>query len=325
MRVDCPTTTMPHVPGLRSCYAKVGRIVMFGRCLDKIRLHAKGQLPADYVPNLGDDKFALFDSRLCRFLGVPYSRLRAKTLEGGTDEQILAWCEETGKAHTDEECMIWNHFIAKLGWRDNRTEVLKDRVKAWGQQGLVVETIVDNIEYDEGRDPVGAQPWSEPSSKVVMIMGVAGCGKTTVGARLAQDLGWGFRDADDFHPPENVAKMAAGLPLNDEDRAPWLEAIRAYVEAKLMTNTSAVVTCSALKEKYRTTVLPDPSRVKLVHLNGDYQLILERISQRQGHFMKDTMLKSQFEALEAPKDALTLDVANSPEALVGQIRKAYGL
>ena len=316
---------MPHVPGLRSCYVKVGRIVMFGRSVDKIRLHAKGQLPADYVPNLGDHKFALFDARLCRFLGVPYSDLKAKVLEGGSDEQVLAWAHAHGTPRSDEECMVWNHFVLKLGWRDNRTSVLRERVAAWGQTGKTVETIVDNIEYDEGRDPVALRPWDEPASPVVLIMGVAGCGKTTVGAKLAQDLGWGFRDADDFHPPENVAKMAAGIPLTDEDRAPWLAAIGQFIDTKLWTQTPAVVTCSALKERYRATVVTDPARVKLVHLNGDYRLILERISQREGHFMKESMLKSQFETLEAPKEALVLDIAQSPEVLVSQIRAAYSL
>lgn len=316
---------MPHVPGLRSCYAKVGRIVMFGRTIDKIRLHAKGQLPADYIGNLGDHKFPLFDSRLCRFLGVAYKDLRARTLEGGTDEEILAWAEAHGHRHTDEECMVWNHFIVKLGWRDNRTAVLRERVKAWGQEGKLVETIVDNIEYDEDRDPVATRPWDEAPSRVILIMGVAGCGKTTVGAKLAQGLGWDFRDADDFHPQENVAKMAAGIPLTDEDRAPWLEAIRTFIDTKLWTQTSAVVTCSALKERYRAVVVTDPSRVKLVHLHGDYALLLERISQRQGHFMKESMLKSQLETLEAPRDALTLDVGNTPEALVSQIRAAFTL
>ena len=160
---------------------------------------------------------------------------------------------------------------------------------------------------------------------VVLIMGVAGCGKTTVGLALAEALGWGFRDADDFHPPENVAKMAAGLPLDDTDRAPWLATIRTHLDGVLARGESAVVTCSALKEHYRAVVAPDPATVKLVHLDGDFALILARISARTGHFMKPEMLRSQFAALERPAGALVLDVAETPAALVAQIRTAFHL
>ena len=160
---------------------------------------------------------------------------------------------------------------------------------------------------------------------VVLLMGVAGCGKTTVGLALAKALGWGFRDADDFHPPENVAKMAAGLPLDDTDRAPWLAAIRTHLDGVRARGESAVVTCSALKERYRAVVAPDPATVKLVHLDGDFTLILERISARTGHFMKPEMLRSQFAALERPAGALVLDVAETPATLVAQIRTAFHL
>lgn len=160
-------------------------------------------------------------------------------------------------------------------------------------------------------------------SLAIVIMGVAGCGKSTVGVKLARELGWDFKDADDFHPPANVAKMAAGIPLNDEDRAPWLLAIRQHLEAALQRGESVVVTCSALKERYRAVVVCDPERVKLVYLQGDYALLLQRISQREGHFMKDTMLKSQFEALEPPTTAFTVSVALSPEEIVSRIRREF--
>jgi carbohydrate kinase (thermoresistant glucokinase family) len=99
-----------------------------------------------------------------------------------------------------------------------------------------------------------------------MLMGVSGSGKTTVGLKLAEELGWSFRDADDFHPPANVAKMSAGLPLDDADRAPWLAAICAHIEASLSRGESGVVTCSALKDSYRAAAIPEPKRVHLVHL-----------------------------------------------------------
>lgn len=150
---------MPHVPGLRSCYAKVGRLVYFGRMLDKIRLHAAGQLPAEYQKNLGDDQVNVFDGRCCRFLGIRYADLRTRTLAGGTDDEILAWAHEHGKTRTDEECHIWNRFLVKLGWRDERSHVLPQRILDSGLTGKPIETVVDHIEFDEGRDPVAARAW----------------------------------------------------------------------------------------------------------------------------------------------------------------------
>lgn len=156
-------------------------------------------------------------------------------------------------------------------------------------------------------------------------MGVAGSGKTAIGRQLATALGWEFRDADEFHPPANIAKMSAGQPLDDRDRAPWLAAIRAHIDQKLARGENAVVTCSALKETYRRALVADPARVKLVHLAGDAALLNARLSQRSGHFMKPAMLESQLAALEPPKDALAVDIAQSPDAIVAQIRRAYSL
>ena len=160
---------------------------------------------------------------------------------------------------------------------------------------------------------------------VIVLMGVAGSGKTTVGLALATALGWGFRDADEFHPPANVEKMSRGLPLTDRDRTPWLAAIRTHIEDKLARGESAVVTCSALKEKYRQAIVVDPARVKLVFLAGDFALIAERMRARLGHFMKPEMLQSQFADLEPPRDALTVDVAQPPAAIVARIRQAFSL
>ena len=150
---------MPHIPGLRSCYAKIGRFIYFGRMLDKIRLHAAGQLPPEYVEKLGDEQFLTLDGRLCRFLGVPYAAIKARTLEGGSDEEIVEWTQARGTPRTDEECHMWNRFIAKLGWRDERSHVLPQRIIDSGLQGKVVETVIDHIEYDEGRDPVAERAW----------------------------------------------------------------------------------------------------------------------------------------------------------------------
>jgi hypothetical protein len=150
---------MPAVPGLRSIYAKVGRLIYFGRMLDKIRLHAAGKLPPDYVENLGDAKFYVLDGRCCRFLGIAYADLKARTLEGGTDEEILAWAHARGTPRTDEECHIWNRFILKLGWRDERSSVLPERIRNSGLEGKPIETLADHIEFDEGRDPVATRAW----------------------------------------------------------------------------------------------------------------------------------------------------------------------
>ena len=160
---------------------------------------------------------------------------------------------------------------------------------------------------------------------VILLMGVAGSGKTTVGQVLAAELGWPFADADGFHPPANVAKMSAGQPLTDEDRAPWLAAIRAYIEAALARGRSAVVTCSALKASYRRAIVVDPDRVKLVHLTGSRELLAQRIGARQNHFMKPAMLESQLAALEPPANALTVDVTPPPVAIAATIRHALAL
>lgn len=150
---------MPHVPGLRSCYAKVGRLIYFGRMLDKIRLHADGKLPDDYVPLLGDTQFYTLDGRCCRFLGIPYAQLRDRVLLGGSDEEILSWVHSCSLQRTDEECHVWNRFIAKLGWRDERSHVLPQRILDSGLTGKCIETIIDHIEYDEGRDPAADRAW----------------------------------------------------------------------------------------------------------------------------------------------------------------------
>lgn len=292
--------------------------------LDKIRLHAAGQLPpADYAANLGKG----FDARCCSFLRIAYDELKAQVLAGGrSDEQLLQWAEQRGGgARSDEDCEVWNGFMMKRCWRDVGATILQQRIRESGLEGKPILTMFDYLDFDEGRDPVRTRAWELRDPTVVFLMGVAGSGKTTVGLKLAETLGWSFRDADDFHPPENVAKMSSGVPLDDHDRAPWLAAIRAHIEAALTRGESAVVTCSALKGKYRAAAIPPGSRVKLVHLAGDFATILQRMNARQGHFMKPEMLRSQFETLEPPGDALTLDVAKTPDEIVAEIRQRLSL
>lgn len=150
---------MPNVPGLRSPYVKVGRLVYFGRMLDKIRLHARGALPvADYGANLGK----AFDARCCTFLRVNYDELKTRTLAGDLgDEQLLAWCHERGGARSDEECEIWNGFMMKRGWRDAGAEILAKRIAESRLEGKPVMTMFDYLDFDEGRDPVSSSAWAQ--------------------------------------------------------------------------------------------------------------------------------------------------------------------
>ena len=153
---------MPHVPGLRSPYAKVGRLIYFGRMLDKIRLHAAGQLPPAYVANLGDTGHPnFFDARCCRFLGVRHADLTAQVLAGASDEAVLAWAEAHGRPHTDEECEIWNMFMSKRGWRDAGQALLQQRLKEYGLTGGTIQTMFDLLDADEGRDAAAERPWEK--------------------------------------------------------------------------------------------------------------------------------------------------------------------
>ena len=148
---------MPNVPGLRSPYAKVGRLVYFGRMIDKIRLHSRDALPvADYAANLGKG----FDLRCCNFLRVPYDELKAQVLKGNSnDEQLLAWAHERGGARTDEECEIWNGFMMKRGWRDLGAEILEKRIRESHLEGKPIMSMFDYIDFDEDRDSVAAKSW----------------------------------------------------------------------------------------------------------------------------------------------------------------------
>ncbi len=152
-------------------------------------------------------------------------------------------------------------------------------------------------------------------------MGVTGCGKTTVGALLAQDRGWEFHDADDFHPAENVAKMKSGAPLNDADRRPWLERLNTLLLDSERQGRSLVLACSALKQAYRDRLVRGCATVRFVFLDGDIELIRARLAARRGHYMNPQLLASQFAILERPQDALRLDAAESPAELVRSIRE----
>jgi gluconokinase len=151
-------------------------------------------------------------------------------------------------------------------------------------------------------------------------MGVAGSGKTTIGRQLAHELGWPYFEGDDFHSAANRDKMSRGIPLDDRDRAPWLAAIRTRMDECLAACRSAVFSCSALKQQYRDTLVQGTTAVSVIYLAIDPATAEQRVSQRQGHFMKADMLQSQFATLEAPADALVLDAGQPVETLVAAIR-----
>jgi gluconokinase len=152
---------------------------------------------------------------------------------------------------------------------------------------------------------------------IILLMGVQGSGKTTVGRALSERLGWRFADADGFHPTANIEKMASGVPLDDEDRGPWLAALRAEIDRTLAGRSNLVLTCSALKERYRRRLLTDG--VVLVYLCGSRKLIASRLATRAGHFAKLDLLASQFADLEEPKGAFTIDVSANVEEIVTKI------
>lgn len=158
---------------------------------------------------------------------------------------------------------------------------------------------------------------------IILLMGVAGSGKSTVGVRLAADLRWPYLEADDFHPPGNIAKMARGEPLDDDDRLPWLIAIRRRMEEVRASGGRAVFSCSALKASYRDVLMGGMQRsVMLCHLSGPLALIQERVRSRSGHFMGPQMVASQFEVLEPPSDAVLLDITQGVEKIVAQVLAA---
>lgn len=163
---------------------------------------------------------------------------------------------------------------------------------------------------------------------VIVVMGVASSGKTSLGERLAERLGWPFRDADSFHPPENVAKMSSGTPLTDEDRKPWLAAIAAWIDDLRTNGGNGIVTCSALKRAYREVIVGDRPDVTLVYLRGSRELIGERMAARQHHFMPPALLDSQFATLEEPgadEKPLVVQVEASKEAIVAQVLRELRL
>jgi gluconokinase len=157
----------------------------------------------------------------------------------------------------------------------------------------------------------------------VVVMGVTGSGKTSIGILLARQLGWDFVDADSFHSAANVEKIMQGIALDDADRAPWLKYLRNAMEAWVAEHKNVVLACSALKKTYRDE-LCIPEETRFAYLKGSYDLIYRRLRQRHGHFASETILASQFAALEEPDDAITVNIDRSEEEIVGEIVRQLG-
>jgi gluconokinase len=162
---------------------------------------------------------------------------------------------------------------------------------------------------------------------IVILFGVSGAGKTTLGQLLADELGWKFHEGDDFHSQANIDKMHAGVSLTDEDRQPWLESLRELIERCLAARQYAVVACSALKKSYRSYLRVN-EEVKFVYLRGSYELVADQLRQRRGHFMNPELLRSQFDTLEEPEAAegvITIELGRAPRELLDEIKKELHL
>jgi gluconokinase len=160
---------------------------------------------------------------------------------------------------------------------------------------------------------------------IVLLMGVSGVGKSTVGKRLASRLSWTFHDADDLHTPANIARMRSGMPLDDAARMPWLEAVRELIRTASRDGGDAVIACSALRESYRAMLLNGVPDVRLVHLTASAEVLRARVRLREGHFMPATLVDSQVATLEAPAAALTVDATGPVDEVVQQIVDGLGL
>src|ERR1700683_131768 len=159
---------------------------------------------------------------------------------------------------------------------------------------------------------------------VVIVMGVVGAGKTTVGRLLAEDLGWNFADADDFHPASNIEKIRQGIPLTDADRQPWLDRLRAAIMTWMKDGRNVALACSALKQSYRQQLEVGPE-VQFVYLKGTASLVAERLRARKGHFADEHILDSQLADLEEPESAVTVDISSTPQEIVAEIPQKLGL
>lgn len=175
-------------------------------------------------------------------------------------------------------------------------------------------------QHESGHDASGTH--------VLVVMGVSGAGKTTVASALARQLGWTFQEGDTLHPPANIARMTAGIPLTDADRGPWLAAVAEWIDRRRAAGMPGIITCSALRRAYRDVIVGGRPDVGLVHLHGSRQLLAARLATRQGHFMPASLLESQCDTLEEPgpeERPLVLDASHDAASLVAEVIRHFGL
>lgn len=158
---------------------------------------------------------------------------------------------------------------------------------------------------------------------VIVLMGVSGSGKSTVGTALADRLGWQFYEGDDFHSESNIQKMAQGIPLTDEDREPWLADLHDLIARQIESKKPAIIACSALKQRYRDQLLEDNEGTVIVYLHGEFELICQRMEKRQNHYMKAAMLQSQFDSLEEPENAIVISIEDDTDKIVEEIINSF--
>ncbi len=158
---------------------------------------------------------------------------------------------------------------------------------------------------------------------IILVMGVSGSGKTTIGQKLAEILNAKFYDGDDFHPEENIAKMRQNIPLTDRDRQPWLQALQQIIDQGVDQHQNIVLACSALKKNYRDQLFKNYQQMTLVYLTGSFDLIKTRLKQRSDHFMREDLLQSQFDALEPPEGGIHIDISQPVETILEEILRKF--
>ncbi|MEA5581231.1 gluconokinase [Nodularia harveyana UHCC-0300] len=160
---------------------------------------------------------------------------------------------------------------------------------------------------------------------IIIIMGVSGSGKTTIGKLLADSLNWKFKDADEYHSPDNIETMRLGIPLNDTDRKPWLKDLQTAIAIWLKEKENVVLACSALKADYRQYLVLDSQNIQLIYLHGSLELLQQRLIGRQNHFMSEKLLNSQLDTLEEPDNAIYVDISQPPQLIVQNLKKVLGI